>query len=79
MKMSTVPYMDFVEPMILGVLKLSEIPMPTLAINYRVNEISGKIIDMNVIKSNLTFLVNHKKVSKKMNKENGILYYRLIL
>ena len=70
--------MDFVEPSILKILKVSEIPMTTLSINYRVNEKFGKGIGLNVIKSNLRFLVNHKKISEKIDKSNGIIYYKLI-
>ena len=70
---------DFIEPMILKILKNSEIPMSTLAINYRVNENIGKIINMHVIKTNLMFLVNHNKISGKLNSENKVVYYNLIL
>jgi hypothetical protein len=78
-RISTVPYMDFVEPMILKILKISEIPMSTLSINYRVNERAGKTINLNVVKSNLTFLVNNKKISEKLDEKNGVVYYKLIL
>lgn len=70
--------MDFVEPLILKILKISEIPMSTLSINYRVNERAGRTINLNVVKSNLTFLVNHKKISEKLDEKNGIVYYKLI-
>jgi len=70
---------DFVEPMILQILKNSLIPMSTLAINYWVNENCGKIINLNVIKNNLAFLVDHKKISQKMNSENRVSYYNFIL
>lgn len=71
------PAQDFVEPMILRILRLSEIPMSTLAINYRVNERIGRTINLNVIKNNLTFLVGHKKISGKLDKKNGIVYYKI--
>jgi len=73
------PNHDFVEPMILKILKNSVIPMSILAINYRVNENVGRVINLNVIKNNLAFLVNHKKISEKTNKENRVVYYNLIL
>jgi hypothetical protein len=79
MRTSSIPYMDFVEPMILKILKLSEIPMTTLCINYRVNENFGRRVSMGVIRSNLRFLVNHKKISEKMDKKNGITSYKFIL
>jgi len=70
--------MDFVEPMILKILKMSRIPMSVLSINYHVNERAGKSINLNVIKSNLTFLVSHNKISEKLDRKNGIVYYKLI-
>jgi len=79
MRISTVPYMDFVEPMILKILKMSTIPMSTLSINYRVNERAGKTINLNVVKRNLMFLVNNKKISGKLDEKNGVVYYKLIL
>ena len=73
------PGFDFVEPMILNVLKVSEIPMSILSINYRVNESVGRTINLNVIKNRLLFLVGKNKISEKMDRKNGILYYKLIL
>jgi hypothetical protein len=73
------PGHDFVEPMILKILKISVIPMSTLAINYRVNENVGRTINLNIIKNHLTFLVEHKKISEKMDKGNGVVYYNLIM
>ena len=72
------PRQDFVEPMILNILKVSEIPMSTLAINFRVNERAGRTVNLNVIKTNLTFLVDNKKISEKLDKGNGVVYYTLI-
>lgn len=73
------PGFDFVEPMILKVLKVSEIPMSILSINYRVNEDAGKTINLNVIKNLLTFLVEKNKISEKMDRRNGVVYYKLVL
>jgi hypothetical protein len=73
-----IPRQDFVEPMILKILQVSEIPMSILAINFRVNERAGRTINLNDIKSNLTFLVDHKKISQKLDKGNGVVYYKLI-
>lgn len=70
---------DFIEPMILKVLKVSEIPMSTLSVNYRVNESARRTINLNVIKNNLTFLVKKRKISEKLDKANGVVYYKLIL
>jgi hypothetical protein len=73
------PGHDFVEPMILKILKVSEIPMSTLSINYRVNEGARRTINLNIIKQRLMFLVGKKKISGKMDKNNGVVYYKLIL
>ena len=70
---------DFVEPMILKILKESRVPMSTLAVNYRVNESAGRTVNLNVIKNHLTFLVKNKKVSERLDKGNGVVYYRLIM
>jgi hypothetical protein len=72
-----VPRQDFVEPMILKILKISTIPMSTLAINFRVNERAGRTINLNDIKNNLMFLVKNKRISEKLDEENGIVYYKL--
>jgi len=72
------PRQDFIEPMILKILKVSEIPMSTLAINFRVNERAGRTINLNDVKNNLTFLVDHNKISQKLDKGNGVVYYKLI-
>jgi hypothetical protein len=73
------PDYNFVEPMIINILKKSKISMPLLAINYHVNESIGKAVSLNDIKKNLTFLVNRKKISEKTNKKTGIVHYKLIL
>ncbi len=78
MRKGKVPYMDFVEPLILKILKMSEMPMTVLSINYHVNERVGKMINLKVIKNSLTFLVDNKKISERIDKENGIAYFKLI-
>lgn len=75
----SVPRIDFVEPMILKILKMSKSPMTTMSINYRVNESAGKTVNLKVIKNILTSLVDSKKISEGTNEENGITYYKLIL
>ncbi len=69
---------DFVEPMILKILKESKAPMSTLAINYRVNETAGRTINLNVIRNHLIFLVKNKKVIENLNNENDVTYYKLL-
>jgi len=73
------PSHDFVEPMILNILKESGVPMPALAINYKVNEAAGRAINLNVIKNHLIFLVKNKKIFESLDKENDVTYYKLIL
>ena len=72
------PGHDFVEPMILNILKVSEIPMSILSINYRVNEGAGRVVNLNIIKQRLMFLMEKKKISEKLDKKNGVVYYKLI-
>lgn len=69
---------DFVEPLILKILKESKGSMTTLAINYRVNQSVGRTINLKIIRNNLIFLAKTEKISKIFNKENGIVYYKTI-
>jgi len=69
---------DFVDPMIITILKESKRSMSTLGINYRVNETVGRTINLNVIRDHLLFLVKNKKISESLDKENGVTYYKLI-
>jgi repressor of nif and glnA expression len=74
-----VPSDDFVEPMILKILKESRVSMSTLAINYKVNEAAGRTINLNVIRNHLIFLVKNKKILENLDKENDVTYYKLVL
>lgn len=74
-----VPSHDFVEPMILKILRESRVSMSALAINYRVNEAAGRTINLNVIRKHLIFLVKNKKIFESLDKENDVIYYKLIL
>lgn len=71
--------MDFVDPMILKILRESKISMSTLAINYRINEQVGKTVNLNVIRNHLIFLVRDKKISESVNRQSGIAYYKQVL
>ena len=73
------PSHDFVEPMILNILKESGVSMSTLAINYKVNEAAGRAVNLNVIRNHLIFLVKNKKIFESLDKENDVTYYKLIL
>jgi hypothetical protein len=67
---------NFVEPTILRILKESG-SLSMLAINYHVNASVGRTINLNVIKKNLMFLMNHKKISGNIE-ANGVTYYKLL-
>jgi repressor of nif and glnA expression len=69
---------DFLDPMILKILKESKIPMSTLGINYRINEAVGKTINLNIVRNHLIFLLNNKKISEKIDEEKGVTYYKLV-
>jgi len=73
------PSHDFVEPMILKILKESRVSMSTLAINYKVNEAAGRSINLNIIRNHLIFLVKNKKIFESLDKKNDVIYYKLIL
>ncbi len=70
---------DFVDPIIMRILKDSTVLMSTLAINYRVNERAGKTVNLNVIRNHLLFLAKNKKISESFNEDNGVTYYKLVL
>ena len=69
---------DFLNPMILKILKDSKIPMSTLGINYRINEGMGRIVNLNVVRNHLVVLLKDKKISETINDE-GVVHYRLLL
>lgn len=64
----------FIDPMIMDILEKSEIPVQPLCVSFKINEISGKIIDLNVVKNHLEDLVEKKKIIKKINKDESIFY-----
>jgi len=63
----------FIDPMIMDVLQKSEEPVQALCVSFKVNEMSGKIINLNVVKNHLETLVEQKKVVKNM-KDEWVLY-----
>lgn len=73
------PSHDFVDPVILKILKESGVSMSALAINYRVNEAAGRTIYLNVIRNHLIFLVKNKKILENLDKKKDVTYYKLIL
>lgn len=65
----------FIDPMILDILEKSEIPVQPLCISFKINEMSGRIINLNVVKNHLEELVEKKKVLK--TNKNDSVFYRL--
>ena len=59
----------FIDPMIMDVLQKSEEPVQALCVSFKVNEMSGKIINLNVVKNHLETLVEQKKVVKNIKDE----------
>ncbi len=64
----------FIEPMIIDILEKSEMPIQPLCISFKINEMSGKIVNLNVVKSHLDELVTRRKVIKKINKDEMVFY-----
>jgi len=70
---------DFVNPLILKILRESNGPMTTLAITYMVNQCFGREVNSRIIKKHLTFLLDIEKIAKSLNKLNNVTYYKLIV
>lgn len=68
---------SFIDSMILGILRESKVPMRALGISFKVNERSGKIINLNVIKRHLKTLVEEKKISESVNRETETTHYKI--
>jgi repressor of nif and glnA expression len=62
----------FIDPMIMDVLQKSESPVQALCVSFKVNEMSGKIINLNVVKNHLETLVEKKKVVKNIKDESTL-------
>ncbi len=60
----------FIDPMIIDILEKSAIPVQALCINFKINEMSRRIINLNVVKTHLEELVEKKKVIKNVNDES---------
>jgi len=69
---------DFVDPLILKILKESKGSMTTLGINYRVNQSVRRTVNLRIIRDHLIFLAKKEKISRIFDKENGITYYKII-
>lgn len=64
---------SFIDPMIINILEKSEMPVQALGISFKINELSGKIINLNAVKNHLENLVQNKKILKKV-KDESIFY-----
>ena len=65
---------SFIDPMIIDILEKSETPVQALCVSFKINEMSGKIINLNVVKNHLEDLVEKRKVVKNINKDESIFY-----
>lgn len=68
---------QFLDPMILNILEESPAPLQALTINFKINEETGRIIDLNTIKNHLNKLVEKRKVVKKVKKEAKTIHYKI--
>jgi len=68
---------SFIDSMILNILRESEVPMQPLGVSFKVNERSGKIINLNVIKRHLEGLVEEKKISKTFDRKTEAVHYKI--
>lgn len=67
----------FLDSIIIQVVKESPVPIQVLGISFKVNEETGKIINLNAIKSHLNNLVDKKKVLIRMEKGDGTVHYKI--
>jgi len=68
---------NFLDSIIVRVLKESTVPMQALGVSFKVNEETGKIINLNVVKNHLNNLVDKKKILMRMEKSDGTIYYKI--
>jgi repressor of nif and glnA expression len=64
----------FIDPMIIDILEKSEAPVKALCISFKINEMSGKIINLSVVKNHLDQLVDKRKVVKDIKRDESVLY-----
>jgi len=60
--------------MIIKILEDSKSPVQTLFISFKINEMSGKIINLNVVKRHLEDLVEKKRIVKNIKKDEIVFY-----
>jgi len=66
---------EFLDNIILHILRETEVPMQVLGVSFKVNEKCGRIVNLNSVKDRLENLVDKKKILKKMNKEENTFYW----
>ncbi len=68
---------DFLDQMIMVILRESPEPLQPLNINFKINERSRRVVGFNVIKQHLDFLVVCKKIFKSevTGDDNKIIVY----
>lgn len=62
---------DFLDGMMMDIVKESPKPMPPLGISFMVNEKSKDVVNFNIVKQHLDLLVTHKKIFKGEITENN--------
>ena len=70
---------DFLDGMIIKILKESPKPLQPLGISFVVNEKAKRLVGFNIIKQHLDFLVSRKKIFKDeiVENDNKIVVYSL--
>lgn len=66
---------EFLDNVILHILRESEVPMQVLGVSFKVNEKCRRIVNLNAVKDRLTFLSNKRKILKKMDKDENMFYW----
>ena len=65
----------YLQSEIIEILKVANVPMSALGINFQINNKLDKIVDLNTIKDHLEVLVKNEKLHK-FDKDN-IIHYKL--
>jgi len=68
---------NFLDGMIITILRESPNPLQPLGISFIVNERARRLVGFNIIKRHLNFLVTHKKIFKGeiVENDNKIVVY----
>jgi len=66
---------EFLDNVILHVLRESEVPMQVLGVSFKVNEKCKRIVNLNAVKDRLSSLTEKKKILRKMDKDENTFYW----